>query len=132
MPRRNAALSLVALAALGLATGCEKQSPWVTVTADGVVVKARAQKYCRENGKCNESKESPVIEIDTGDTLGIDVPRSVANEGWRAPDLFGDEVFKDHYKAFTIPNVNQPGDIPLRIVRAGGLEGTWQFTLRVK
>lgn len=132
MQRRNAALSLVALVALGTATGCEKQSPWVTVTAGGTVVKARATKYCRENNKCTESTDKPVIDIKQGDTLGIDVPRSVAEHGWRVPNVFGEQLIHDHYRAITIPQV-QAGEIDLVVVRDERHgEGEWHFTLRVK
>lgn len=132
MPRRNAALSLVALAALGLATGCEKQSPWVTITAHGVVVKARAIRYCRDDGRCNESKRVPALTIQPGDTLGIDVPRSVAEQGWR---IGGQGEFShDHYRSIQIGNQLQPGaEQTLQIERdARHGEGIWQFTIRVK
>ena len=133
MPRRNAALSLVAVAAFGLATGCEKPSPIVTITAGGVVVKAHASEYCRGE-KCSRSAEAPpVIEIEQGDTLGIDVPRSVSEDGWLAPNLFGDQVIHEHYKSFEIPRLDQAGDIPLVITRdAARGKGEWRFTLRAK
>ena len=134
MPRRNAAVSLVALAALGLATGCEKQSPWVTVTAGGVVVKARATKYCRgtEDPKCNTSAEKPVIKVKDGDLIGIDVPRSVANDGWRVVELGGNTFWDDHYRTIPISGL-PPGDLPLTVERdpAKG-EGRWTFTVRVE
>ena len=136
MPRRNAALTLAALVALGGLTACEKQSPWVTVTAGGTVVKARASKYCRGEGekvKCQEGSAKPVvIEIASGDVLGIDVPRSLAEDGWSAPNVFGEQVIHDHYRSLEIPAV-QTGDIPLTVVRnAQAGEGEWQFLLRVK
>jgi len=82
MPSRTAVLALAALAALGLTTGCEKPSPYVTLTAHGVTVKARAQRYCR-SGKCSTGSDVPVLFVQPGDILGIDVPRSVAHDGWR-------------------------------------------------
>jgi hypothetical protein len=132
MPRRHAALSLVALAVLGGATGCEKQSPFITITAHGVVVKARATKYCRDNGKCNASSDNPHIFITAGDTLGIDVPRSVAEQGWRIGDQ--GEFSHDHYRSIAITNqlpVGQPQE--LRIVRNPEHgEGEWRFTVEVR
>ncbi len=134
MPRKNVAFSFVALAALGLATGCEKQSPWVTVTAGGVVVKARATKYCRDNGKCNESTEKPVIYVKPGDTLGIDVPRSVAENGWRIETGQPGPYSYDHYRAIPIGTQFQSGaELDLRIVRDPKHgEGVWNFSVRVK
>ena len=132
MPRPNAVLSLVALATLGLGTGCEKQSPWVTVTAGGVVVKARAIKYCRDSGRCNESTHRPVLQIKPGDTLGIDVPRSVAEQGWRLGDQ--GPFSHDHYRAFPIGNQLEPGaKQTLTIMRdeRHGI-GVWEFVIQVK
>jgi hypothetical protein len=131
MPRRHAALALVALALLG-ATGCEKQSPYITITAHGVVTKARATKYCRTTEKCNESTESPHIFITAGDILGIDVPRSVAEQGWRLGDQ--GEFSHDHYRSIEIGSQLPVGATQeLRIVRdpVHG-EGEWRFTVEVK
>ena len=130
MPRRNAALSLVALATLGLATGCEKKSPIVTITADGVVVKAHATKYCRGD-ECDTSTDVPVIEAKLGGWIGIDVPRSVAEQGWR----LGDEPFvNDHYRKVDVQGQFQPGQVVgLRIERDPKHgEGTWEFRVRIK
>lgn len=133
MPRRNAAMSLVVLAALGLSTGCEKQSPWVTLTAGGVVVKARATKYCRGTADthCNTSNENPVLKVKQGDTLGIDVPRSVAEQGWRIGEQ--GEFHHEHYRAIPIGGNLQPGNVPLVIQRNPRYgEGVWNFTIRVE
>ena len=132
MPRSNAALPLVAIVALGGVTACEKQSPIVTVTAHGVVVTARATKYCRPEGKCNESADNPVIFIQSGDILGIDVPRSVAEHGWRLGDEGG--FSHDHYRSIEIGNQLPPGaEQELRITRDPQHgEGVWRFTVRVK
>ena len=132
MPRPNAALSLVALATLGLASGCEKQSPWVTLTAGGTVVKARAIKYCRDNGRCNESTEQPLLRVKAGDVLGIDVPRSVAEHGWRIGEQ--GPFRHDHYYSFRLPDQIQPGaEQTLMIMRDPKHgEGVWQFVIRVR
>jgi hypothetical protein len=145
MPRKNtAAASLAVLALFGL-TACEKQSPIVTMTAHGVVVKAYAVKYCREGEKdaeCNSSRDIPVLTVHSGDTLGIDVPRSVADQGWLVtqdkdlppPDQRG-PYSNDHYRAIEIPAGQvQPGqDLPLYIHRNPEHgKGVWQFTLRVR
>ena len=133
MPRRNLALPLVAVVALGGVTACEKQSPIVTVTAGGVVVTARATKYCRENGKCNESDDNPLIYIQSGDVLGIDVPRSLAEEGWRLGDQGG--FSHDHYRAIDIgnqlPSGGQPQELIIMRDPQHG-EGVWRFSVGVK
>jgi hypothetical protein len=132
MPRRTAALPLVALATLGLATACEKQSPFVTLHAGGNVVKARAVKYCRAKDRCNESTERPVLHIKPGDTLGIDVPRSVSEQGWR----LGDQgAFRyDHYYAFRLPDQLESGAEQALVIQRDPKhgEGVWQFTIRVR
>lgn len=132
MPRTNAALALVALATLGLATACEKQSPWVTLQSGGTVVKARAVKYCRDNGRCNESAETPVLKVKPGEMLGIDVPRSVAEQGWR---LGPQGPFRyDHYYAFRLPAQLESGvEQELTIMRDPKHgEGVWRFLVRVR
>jgi hypothetical protein len=129
--RRTAAVAFAALAAMGLATGCEKQSPYVTLTAHGVTVKARASNYCRD-GKCHKGGESPTLDVHPGDTLGIDVPRSLADQGWR---IGGQGDFShDHYRAIEITNQFQKGAVlPVQIVRDERYgAGEWQFTLTVK
>jgi hypothetical protein len=124
-------VALAAVAALGAGTGCDKQSPYVTFTAHGVTVKARATKYCRE-GRCNTSKDSPVLYVQEGDTLGIDVPRSVADQGWRIGTQ-GD-FSHDHYRSIAIGSQFQPGaELPVSIVRDEKYgAGEWHFTIRVK
>lgn len=133
MPSRTTTAALAALAALGLATGCEKQSPYVTLTAHGVSVKARATKYCRD-GRCTQTTHAPVLTIAPGDTLGIDVPRSVADQGWRIGDQ-GD-FSHEHYRSIgpQITGQFQRGaTLPVQIVRDEkyGI-GEWLFTVKVK
>jgi hypothetical protein len=132
MPSRHAAVALAAVAALGLSTGCEKQSPFVTLTANGVTVKARATKYCRGSA-CDETKDSPVITVRGGDALGVDVPRSLAEQGWRIPELNDQTFIHDHYRKVPLPAGLTAQDVTLSILRdpkAG--DGVWQFTLRIQ
>jgi hypothetical protein len=131
MPSRATALSLAAVAVLGLA-GCEKQSPYVTLTGGGRTVKARATNYCR-GAECDKGGDVPVLRVSPGDTIGIDVPRSLAEQGWAIPALQDQGFRKDHYRTFTLPEGIRPGDVTLTVVRderAGA--GQWQFTLRVE
>jgi hypothetical protein len=132
MPSRHAAVALAAVAALGLSTGCEKQSPYVTLTANGVTVKARATKYCRGTA-CDETTGAPVIKVSGGDALGIDVPRSLADQGWQIPELNDQAFIHDHYRKVPLPQGLEARDVTLTIRRdpkAG--EGIWQFTLRIQ
>ncbi|MDQ1710752.1 MAG: hypothetical protein QOE45_202 [Frankiaceae bacterium] len=131
MPSRHAAVALAAVAALGLSTGCEKQSPYVTLTAHGVTVKARAVKYCRGT-ECDTSTDVAKITVRDGDTLGIDVPRSLAAQGWRIGDQ-GD-FSHDHYRSIPITSQFQPGaELPVQIVRDDKHgAGEWRFTVVVK
>ncbi|HEX8001998.1 MAG TPA: DUF2771 family protein [Mycobacteriales bacterium] len=131
MPSRLPAVALAAVATMGLASACEKQSPYVTLTAGGTVVKARAARYCRGD-ECSASTDQPTLEIRSGDTLGIDVPRSLAEQGWRLGR--GGEISHDHYHAEQLPQL-QPGGEPItlsifRDERHGF--GEWRFTLVVK
>ncbi len=131
MSPRHTAVAFAVLAAVGVTTGCEKQSPYVTLTAHGVTVKARATKYCRE-ADCKTGGEAPTLEVRPGDTLGIDVPRSVADQGWRIGDQ-GD-FSHDHYRSIEITNQFQSGaTLPVTIFRDTRFgAGEWSFTLRVK
>jgi hypothetical protein len=129
MPSRHSAVALAALAALGLATGCEKQNPYVTVTAGGVVVKARAVRYCRGDD-CRVTNDTPTLTVRNGDVLGVDVPRSVADDGWRVSQQ--GEVSHEHYITLPIEG-RQPGvPLQLSLFRAGPDFGEWRFTLDVK
>jgi hypothetical protein len=131
MPSRYAAVALAAVAALGL-TGCEKQSPYITLTAHGVVVKARATEYCRGDD-CDKSTEAPAITVRPGDTLGIDVPRSLAEEGWRIGDQ-GD-FSHEHYRSIQISDQFQSGAQlpPVEIFRDDTRgRAHWTFTIKVK
>ncbi|HEU0130398.1 MAG TPA: DUF2771 family protein [Mycobacteriales bacterium] len=133
MRSRYAAVALTAVAVLG-STGClglEKQNPFITLTAHGVSVKARAQKYCRAND-CRVTTDTATITVQPGDTLGIDVPRSVAEHGWRLGQQ--GEFSHDHYRSVEIGSQFQSGQaLPLEIHRndAAG-EGVWKFTVQVK
>ncbi|HEV3002464.1 MAG TPA: DUF2771 family protein [Solirubrobacteraceae bacterium] len=129
MPSRLAVAALATLAPLALAA-CDKQNPYITMTAGGVVVKARAVRYCRGDD-CRVTTDRPTLKIKSGDTLGIDVPRSVAEDGWKLKvnDNEG-EVTHDHYRAEAIGNVRPGGDpIEVTILREGDDFGEWQFTL---
>ena len=141
MPRPSSAAFLAAVSALGLSTGCEKQSPIVTMTAGGVVVKAHAIEYCREGetgDECNRSNDVPVLTIEAGDILGIDVPRSVAEQGWAVAEddprnVQIEEYSTDHYRAITIPSQIQRREFSLYVVRDRRHgTGYWQFKLRVR
>ena len=140
MRSKTTPAALAAVALLGLGTGCEKQSPWVTMTAGGVVVKARAIEYCRDGetgDECNRSSDVPTLTVRAGDTLGIDVPRSVAEQGWlvsESPQGGQGPYSNDHYRSIEIPAQIQPGsEQPLYIHRnAEHGVGRWQFMLQVR
>jgi len=130
MPSRISVVALASVAVLGLA-GCEKQSPYVTITAGGVVVKARAARYCRDK-ECRETKDRPTITVSNGDTIGIDVPRSVAEQGWTIgePDP-RNPVIHDHYYVFPIPQGAGSGRLDIYRDPSHGA-GLWQFNVIVK
>jgi hypothetical protein len=129
---RHAAVALAAVAALGLGTACEKQSPYVTVTAGGTTVKARAVRYCRD-AECDTTEDVPVLRARAGDIVGIDVPRSLADHGWAVPELNDPGFSHDHYRAFTLPENLRAGDVTLSVVRDKTQgEGQWRITLRIE
>jgi hypothetical protein len=132
MPSRTTAAALAAVASLGLATACEKKSPIVTVTAHGVVVKAHAVEYCRGT-ECDTSDEIPVLTIHPGDTIGIDVPRSVAEQGWRWDE--NQPYVYDHYRHISVGDgqLESGREFPLQIQRDPKHgRGEWRFILKVK
>jgi hypothetical protein len=135
MPSRISVVALASVAVLGLA-GCEKQSPYVSVTAGGVVVKARAIQYCRGED-CDDTDDNPTLKLGPEDTLGIDVPRSLAEQGWSATlsnragqsePLF--EVGHDHYRTLKLGRLRAGEPFFVTIVRdpTHG-RGLWRFTL---
>lgn len=127
MPSRIAVAALAALAPLTLAA-CEKQNPIITLTASGVVVKAKAVRYCRGDD-CRTTADTPTLRMRVGDQVGIDVPRSVAEDGWRVtvPDGRQTAVYHDHYRLLGLPVSEEP--LTIRILRNGDEAGEWRFTL---
>lgn len=127
MPSRLAVAALAALAPLTLAA-CEKQNPIITITASGVVVKAKAVRYCRGED-CRVTTENPTLRMRVGDPIGIDVPRSIAEDGWKVvlPDRRSTAVYHDHYRLLGLPVSDEP--MTIAIVRDGAEAGEWRFTL---
>lgn len=136
MPSRLPVALLASVAALGLATACEKKSPIVTMTAHGVVVKAHAVEYCRGDD-CRTTDDGATLKIHPGDTLGIDVPRSLAEEGWSATlsnrsgqsqEFFG--LGYDHYRSQQIGSLNPGEPLFITILRDEKHgRGVWRFTI---
>lgn len=132
MPSRHPVALLASVAVLGLgATACEKQNPIVTVTAGGVVVKARAVEYCRPGeSECRKTGDEPTLTLKPGDTLGIDVPRSLAEQGWTlGPQGPQTEVWHDHYRALTIDADENAQILEIHRDTKHG-RGVWRFKLR--
>jgi hypothetical protein len=130
MPSRLSVAALAALAPLSLAA-CEKQNPFITMTAGGIVVKARATRYCRGDD-CRVTTDNPRLKIRSGDTLGVDVPRSVAHDGWRLQIGDNDAIplNKDHYRALPLGQFDSTAEpVVVRVLRDGPDAGEWQFTL---
>lgn len=128
MPSRLSAAALAVLATSGLAA-CEKQNPYITLTASGKVVKARAVRYCRGDD-CRVTSDNPTLRMEPGSPVGIDVPRSVAEDGWQVvlrQSRQQSDVFHDHYRSLGIPVSEEP--LELSIVRDGDEDGEWRFTL---
>lgn len=122
MPSRLSVAALAVLAPLALAA-CEKQNPYVSVYAEGVVVKAKATRYCRGED-CRTTGDIPEITLRNGNSIGIDVPRSLADQGWA---LEGEQEYgHDHYR---VVRLREAGVI--RIVRDPKHgEGVWQFRIK--
>ena len=122
MPSRLAVAALAALAPLTLAA-CEKQNPYVTLYSEGVVVKAQATRYCRGDD-CRTTNDVPEITLRKGNRIGIDVPRSLAEQGWQ---LEGEREFTtEHYR---VVSLREAGVIRiLRDPRHG--VGEWRFSIK--
>lgn len=128
MPSRTSVAALASVAVLGLAA-CEKQNPIVTLTAGGVVVKAKAVEYCRGDD-CRTTDEVPTLRIEPGDILGIDVPRSVAEQGWSLGPQ--GEVFHDHYRSIPIGQGLQGGQLEIHLKPGERNRGVWRFNIVVE
>ena len=126
MPSRHSVVAVASVAALALVTGCEKQNPYVTLTAGGVVVKAQALEYCRGDD-CRVTDHVPTLKVKPGDTLGIDVPRSLAEQGWSTNLRGAEEVRHDHYWSVTLQGALSGELVITRNPDHG--KGVWRFKL---
>jgi hypothetical protein len=120
MRPRLVALGLATVSLLA-ATGCERPTPIVSFVADGVFVHTEAARYCRRHDPCRAySRRKPMLKVNLQSSIGIDVPRNVADDGWyvEIADRGRTDISHSHYRALPANSLFQgPGDITLTVVK---------------
>jgi len=134
----------VALAAAVLSplllTACEKPVPGVTLYAGESSDRVEAACWSHDDSalpqdvvqKCGQAP-SKLIEVHSGDTIGISVDKSVADAGWRPPGV--QEISHETY--YSLPLGQElTEEVPLDIVaydKTGEQpRGVWRFRLSNK
>jgi hypothetical protein len=147
-PRRRLAAGAVAALALAALSGCERPAPIVTVVNAGNSVYAEANVYCFEGQSVAEancavrSDRATELEVQGGQTVGVDVDKALLDGGWlieladpdapAAAEPQQSEIQDGHYFAFTAPNLRQDSSVLLTVRsldRQLNPTGEWAFTL---
>jgi hypothetical protein len=149
-PRRRLRTTACAVGALLALTACEKPTPLVTVVSGGASVYTEASTWCFEDQdppECSEHEPgTPSLSVRGGETIGIDVDKELAEEGWQialalasAPEE-ADQPWGEqdgHYFSFELPaNIPTDSALLLTVLIPGGEgeepRGLWQFRLEVE
>lgn len=148
---RTLLAGVAAAGAAVLLAGCEKPTPYVTVTAAGNSVHAEASTYAVNGNLARYPRAVPVVPVKSGQLVGVDVDRSIAKGQWvvslddpqtNSPVPFATGE-NSHFESFYAPQLAaQRGggtrDLTLRVSvtrsetgRTDDRAGQWLFTLRV-
>lgn len=145
---RPIALALTAVAAAGVLGGCARPTPLVTVSVSGNVVQSEAQSYCQKATTACPSRTTAIktVSYKFGDSIGIDVPRSIAAGTWLVyavgpaelqaqpqPQLVLHGTHYASLPSLTLPNDASEliiGSQPFKPSSSNKGDGVWRFTLR--
>lgn len=136
---RRSRVAVIGTGAIGLAllAGCEKPAPGVTIVSQGQSVRADAAIYTFDGKVKTYSRPNVTLSVREGDTIGIDVDKDVAGQGWAVK--VGDQQLTDvlkgkHHTSVTVPPLGQAGGATLvvgEVPKAGQqASGLWIFTLK--
>jgi hypothetical protein len=140
--RRPASTALVAagLATFAVvATGCSRPTPLVSLYSGKTTVSSTAiGRYCVGDSQTQCTTHTtavPTLKVATGSSIGIDVPKSVAEQGWVLTDQSGSplvqKIYKQHYVGLS--GISLQGPTVLQVVKLSkdGQTplGAWRFTL---
>ncbi|WP_242605460.1 YgdI/YgdR family lipoprotein [Frankia sp. Cppng1_Ct_nod] len=135
--RRLAALPVLGALVLVLA-GCDRPTPLVTIQSGRNFVQAHAAQYDRDGAVIKDAGyQPPVLRAVPGDSVNIDVPKSVADNGYFLASndtRISDIITVQHYR-LTVPDGR--GQVNLTIFQAphggsNGASGSWPFRLVVQ
>jgi hypothetical protein len=81
--------ALAVVAAVGLLSACDRPTPKITVLGGGKVVTITPSTYCFDAAHCRSAStpDIPALTVAADAKVMIDVPRSVAHNGWQAKAL---------------------------------------------
>ena len=142
-----------ATASMLLLAGCEQPTPIVSVVRGGDFEYAEASWWCfegqdPESDECfTEDAPAPVIRVQPGEQVGVDVSKEVSDAAWQVALLpqgvdpaqaqeqaQSGPVQDGHYFAFT-PQFNGPAPLELQVRSLASSEegapvtGIWRFVL---
>lgn len=147
--RTRAVAGLSAVVALTTLTGCQKPTPIVTMVSGSTSVHRDATIFCFEGQSaqqqnCRTAKDTgpTVLEVKPGSTVGIDVARDLAENGWvvvlpgNDQDPSNDQASgkqDEHYFSFTPQFESGPLPVEVRMLDDGRTDaptiGNWRFVL---
>lgn len=119
-PRTVLAAGAVTVAVAVLA-GCDKPTPQVTVQSGNKVVTTEARRYQRDGKVQTFQRSVPSLPVHEGDRVAIDVPASLAENGWIVA-VDGTQltpIEKGHFASVTITSLGAIGVAELRVERVG-------------
>lgn len=133
-------LPATALLAMTAVTACEKPAPKITVSSSGRVVNVDATRYCRNECRNYNTRDTKTIRVRSNTEVGFDVPKRVAEKGWvlQVGDKtqFAEVRHDSHFRLSTGP-IAQKQPVEVTIVEAGNgvggkPSGVWrlQFNLQ--
>ncbi len=130
-------------ALVGILAGCDQPTPLVTLQAGRHFVQAHAAEYDRDGTEVKDADyQIPVLHAAPGETINIDVPKSVADRGYfltstdaQSNDRPISDTIKDQHYRLTAPG--QAVELPLTIFQvprtdSGPASGSWKFRLVVQ
>ncbi|WP_239331463.1 hypothetical protein [Frankia sp. CiP3] len=122
-------------ALVGVLAGCNQPTPLVTLQAGRNFVQAHAAQYDRDGRVIKDAGyQLPVLHAAPGETINIDVPKSVASHGYflASNDARISNTITDQHYRLTVPEGQ--GEASLTIFQAPSgsssqASGSWPFRL---
>jgi hypothetical protein len=128
----------VAIVVLAVVAGCQQPTPGVTLQSGSRVVREAATLYVRDGRQVPGSRAVKVLTVRPGAVVGIDVDRSLADQGWAVhistrtsnATTLNSPILKSQ-RHFSFDVGSSATDVVVSEQGAGGAPaGLWAFTLQ--